>query len=264
MRLLLFILFPFISHFAFSQVLPREWTLLLDCIQANQKLLPPVEISNIKISLTNLNNSLNHVPQERVSPLLKFLLYRYLMEIPPAPAQNKTVVSISEIEYFFNQYNSKLKGSFCTFTSWVVEALESDFYNIKNKIDPTTLNTNVDISITFRSYLPAWINVLGTQNTNETEKILSFYYSVLIQDIAKELNLYSNFSPSQPTINNYINWSFESPQSSESIKNAPLDESADKSPADLIERNLPNPENNKKGKTQLIDDLIRKRKEEKY
>lgn len=244
----------------FSQTLPREWILLLDCMQTNQKHLSATEINEIKSSLQNLNKSLNHLPSEKIAPLLKSLLYRQLMESPPIGGQ-KTTVSQAEIESFFSTYNSKIKGSLCSFTSWIVESLESDFTSLKNKYPNSEATSSRDLTATFRSYLPAWINLLESLNSTDKEKVLIKYYFVLIQDISKLMSLYTMFSAQQPTVNNYINWNFDSTISEQLKISSPLTEQKEKSPAELIESNLPNNDTTK-NKSELIDEVIRKRKGE--
>lgn len=86
--------------------------------------------SAINNNLSNFNTSLNDVPAERVSPLMKSFLYRYLLEIPPATT-SKQLRSFVFIEKFFADYEKKYKAQSCAITNWILESLQNDFRSLQ-------------------------------------------------------------------------------------------------------------------------------------
>lgn len=265
-----FLLFLPIQH-GFSQNLPKEWIMLFDCIQANQKKLNPEIFTAINANISQFNSSLNRISPERISSFMKSILYRQLLESPPLlSGQKKDSRSIVFIEKFFADYDKNFKTQSCVFTNWLIEAMQSDFRNIRNI---GALNSNSLTSaknpleakgITIQYYVSNWVDFLQ-KSFEEKDTLLINYYGSLIVQTEQLLRNFTFFSPPQPTSINYLNWTFSNSFSDKKIQgspiNAPIQEN-EKSAAEILERNIPSDPVTNKTKTQAIDELMKKKKTE--
>lgn len=254
---IIFLLTPYLLS---AQNLPREWIILFECIHANQKKLNPDIFSAINSKLTQFNASLNHIPPERVSPLMKALLYRKLLETPHFKTNNSDVRSMVYIEKFFSEFEKKYKAESCSFTSWIVESMQSDLKQIQRGGGFSNNLSSDAKGVTIQQYISHWINFLQKSFENGDTSIVNYYGSILV-DIEKILKNFSLFAPPQPTSITYIHWTFGNTFTENKQVDVPILED-EKSASEILEKNLSEEPKNNKTKSEAIDDLIKSKKQE--
>lgn len=263
MKVLLVLIFSVATCNIFSQNLPKEWMLLFDCLHSHQKNISPEILNSITSNLPSFNSSLNHVPAERVSALMKAILYRHLLETPPATA-SKNIRSIVFIERFFADYEKKYKSQSCTFTNWIIESLQNDFRSAQQSgsfvgnIQGNAKNPVEAKGVTIQQYVSQWIDFLLT-SFEDKESLLINYYGNIIVSVEKTLKTFAIFSPPQPVTITYINWNFASINTGQQQTSSPIQEE-DKSAAEIIEKNSATPAEPSKSKSEAIDEILKKKK----
>jgi hypothetical protein len=257
-------LFFIITHpKGYSQNLPKEWIMLFDCIHTNQKKISPDIFTILNTKISQLNASLNFIPPERVTPFMKALLYRHLLERPPVTA-SKNLRSIVFIEKFFSDYEKKYKTQSCSFTNWIIESMQNDFRSIQQSGGFLEDRLNANSSplkakgITIQQYISQWIDFLQSSLDDKESLIINYYAKVVIA-AENTVKVYSLFAPPQPTTITYINWTFSSTFSDSKTLIGPVEE-VEKSAAEILEKNVPSPPSNEKTKSEAIDELIQKKK----
>ncbi len=267
------IIFYFIIFFSlqnsFSQNLPKEWIILFDCIQTNQKKLSPEIFNAINSNIRQFNTSLNHISPERINSFMKAMLYRQLLETPPTfTRQKKDARSIVYIEKFFADYDKNIKPQGCTFTNWLIEAMQSDFRNIKNLggLSNSSLSSAKNPleakGVTIQYYVSNWVDFLQ-KSMEEKDVLLINYYGSLIVRAEKILRNFTHYAPTQPTTINYLNWTFSDSFFDKKILSSPNSApkvESEKSASEILEKNIPATPETNKTKTEAIDELIKKKK----
>lgn len=171
--------------------LPTETQLLFECFMQKEALLSLEQKSSLFKNLELMQAGLQSVPANNALTFFKEQLYRFLMEQLPSEALDNTPLTPNEFPAFFKYYQEVLQTKHCSFTSWIVSAIQAD-YNQAQKNSSNTIKKEKIIR-----YLSNWIKFLkqSSSSSTETDKILLNFYLMALESLAQQVNLFKKFSP---------------------------------------------------------------------